>query len=319
MNNAESQAWPVITALLDEADACTAKGDLHGAAARYNAALQEGSRLNQWPAGMAERLAFARDACTEYSGNYARHLQVHMQAAGFDPQRASPRFTEALEIVLGHRQIHLQQPRLFYLPGLPQVGYFDNDQFPWLASLEQASEAIRAECMALLAEPGLFEALATAADGGTAGAPQVGICHLWKDGKAVPAVAQRCPESTRALAQAPLDHIVDRAPSACFLVLAPGARLPRGHGLLNTRLTVQLPLASGGQCGIRVGNTVREWLPGKAIVFDDSIEHEAWNDSPQACALLAFDVWRPELTTSEHELVAGLVTAIESFGATRLA
>jgi hypothetical protein len=62
---------------------------------------------------------------------------------------------------------------------------------------------------------------------------------------------------------------------------------------------------------------VRPWQEGRPIVLDDSIENEAWNDSTQPCALLVFDVWRPELTATERELVMGLVKAIDSFGGLR--
>jgi aspartyl/asparaginyl beta-hydroxylase (cupin superfamily) len=45
----------------------------------------------------------------------------------------------------------------------------------------------------------------------------------------------------------------------------------------------------------RVGNDVREWVPGRAWVFDDTIEHEAWNDSDKLRVVLIFDIWHPHL------------------------
>jgi hypothetical protein len=313
MNNPEAAAWAAITTLLDKADGCGARGDSHAAAAHYGAALDQASRLNQWPAGMAERLAFARDTCTQYSAGYARHLQQHLQAAGFDPQRSSPRFIESLEILLGRTRPYLQQPQLFYFPGLPAVAFHDAAQFPWVAQLEQASEAIRAEFTALISDPGLFTPMAPVPEGAAPAGAGLGTCYVWKEGKAIVPVAGRCPETLRALAGAPLDHITDRSPSVAFSVLAPGARIPPGTGLLNTRLTCQLPLVAPGKCVLRVGNSVHEWRAGKALLFDDTIEHEFLNDSAESCAVLMFDVWRPELSADERELVTGLVKAIGSF------
>jgi aspartyl/asparaginyl beta-hydroxylase (cupin superfamily) len=66
-------------------------------------------------------------------------------------------------------------------------------------------------------------------------------------------------------------------------------------------------------CRFRVGNDVREWKMGEAFVFDDSIEHEAWNDSDQVRVVLLFDVWNPLLTQAERELVAAIMKARNQF------
>jgi aspartyl/asparaginyl beta-hydroxylase (cupin superfamily) len=325
MNNPDTTAWTAITALLDEADAFAGKGETRAATSHYGAALRQAARLSQWPAGMAERLAFARDACTNYAAHYSQHLQQHLTSAGYDPQKASPRFTEALEIVLGRKQPYVQLPRFFYFPGLPNVQFYDNNQFPWLAEVEQATDAIRAELLALMADPTLFapyvqakEGRPSPGEGGLLNNPDWSACFVWKNGQAVLPVAQRCPATLKALAKAPLDYITERAPSILFSVLRPGARIPPHTGLLNTRLICHLPLVVPGRCGFRVGNDVREWQVGKAWAFDDTIEHEAWNDSNQARVILLFDVWRPELTAEERELVTNLVKAIDAFDGPKL-
>jgi hypothetical protein len=324
MDNPETQAWTAITTLLNEADAYGAKGDARAATAHYSAALRQAARLNQWPPGMAERLAFARDACTGYASRYSNHLLEHLGKAGFDPATASPRFTEALEIVLGRKQPYLQQPRFFYFPGLPQLQYYDNTQFPWLAEVERATDAIREELMALMADPTLFapyvqdkEGRPSPGEGGLLNNPDWSACYLWKDGKAMLPVAQRCPETLKALANTPLDYITDRAPSILFSVLRPGTHIPPHTGLLNTRLICHLPLIVPERCGFRVGNDVRQWQVGKAWAFDDTIEHEAWNESAEARVILLFDVWRPELTVEERDLVVGLIKAIDEFDGQR--
>ena len=55
-----------------------------------------------------------------------------------------------------------------------------------------------------------------------------------------------------------------------------------------------------GSARFRVGNTVRDWKMGQAWVFDDTIEHEAWNDSTEMRVILLIEIWRPELTAAER-------------------
>jgi aspartyl/asparaginyl beta-hydroxylase (cupin superfamily) len=52
---------------------------------------------------------------------------------------------------------------------------------------------------------------------------------------------------------------------------------------------------------------------GTAWVFDDTIEHEAWNDSDEPRAILIFDVWNPELTALERDLLRETVTALAEY------
>ena len=127
--------------------------------------------------------------------------------------------------------------------------------------------------------------------------------------------AARCPRTLAALADAPLCRIPRRTPSILFSLLRPGARIPPHHGMINTRLICHLPLIVPPGCGFRVGNETRSWEEGRAWVFDDSIEHEAWNGSGQTRVILLFDVWRPELSPGERESVAAMFEAIDEFGA----
>jgi aspartyl/asparaginyl beta-hydroxylase (cupin superfamily) len=48
-------------------------------------------------------------------------------------------------------------------------------------------------------------------------------------------------------------------------------------------------------------------------VFDDTIEHEAWNDSDQTRIILIFDIWRPELSAAERDAVTAVMTASDAF------
>jgi aspartyl/asparaginyl beta-hydroxylase (cupin superfamily) len=81
----------------------------------------------------------------------------------------------------------------------------------------------------------------------------------------------------------------------------------------NTRLVAHLPLIVPPGCGFRVGSETRQWIPGKAWLFDDTIEHEAWNNSDELRAILIFDVWNPYLTAAERDLVSASTGAIAEF------
>ena len=61
---------------------------------------------------------------------------------------------------------------------------------------------------------------------------------------------------------------------------------------------------------MRVGASARSFRKGEAWVFDDSIEHEAWNDSRETRIILLFEIWRPELNDEERRLVSALVQAL---------
>jgi len=111
----------------------------------------------------------------------------------------------------------------------------------------------------------------------------------------------------------PLCRLPDRSPSILFSLLRPRARIPPHNGLVNTRLICHLPLIVPPGCGFRVGNETREWVEGKAWVFDDSFDHEAWNDGDSACVILQFDIARPELSEEENRLIAMLFEGIDAF------
>jgi aspartyl/asparaginyl beta-hydroxylase (cupin superfamily) len=76
---------------------------------------------------------------------------------------------------------------------------------------------------------------------------------------------------------------------------------------------VHLPLVVPGGCRFRVGSETRTWIQGKAWVFDDTIEHEAWNDSDTPRAILIFDVWNPYLSEAERDVVRAATEAVGAY------
>jgi aspartate beta-hydroxylase len=118
---------------------------------------------------------------------------------------------------------------------------------------------------------------------------------------------ERCPKTTAIIEKMPLAVVPRAAPAAFFSVLEPKTLIPPHTGVTNTRLIVHLPLILPEDCWFRVGNEKREWQMGQAWIFDDTMEHEAWNGSDKTRVILIFDIWNPYLTALERELVCELL------------
>ena len=97
-------------------------------------------------------------------------------------------------------------------------------------------------------------------------------------------------------------------------MLKPHTRIPPHTGVTNTRAIVHLPLIVPPGCGFRVGGETREWQEGTAFAFDDTIEHEAWNDSDELRAVLIFDVWNPHMTAGDRELLLRYFASADASG-----
>jgi aspartyl/asparaginyl beta-hydroxylase (cupin superfamily) len=136
---------------------------------------------------------------------------------------------------------------------------------------------------------------------------------LWNQSVPQPAHMARCPRTVEVLKKVPQVEVERRAPTAYFSILEPGTRIPPHTGVTNTRAIVHLPLIVPEQCGFRVGSRTREWIPGKAWVFDDTIEHEAWNLSDSPRAILIFDIWNPFLSAAERDMVKAATEVVVSY------
>ena len=111
----------------------------------------------------------------------------------------------------------------------------------------------------------------------------------------------------------PQCDVPGHAPTAFFSILDPKTHIPPHTGVTNTRLTVHLPLIVPPDCKFRVGSETREWVAGKAWVFDDTIEHEARNGSDEPRAILIFDIWNPFLTPAERDLIRAATDVVGTY------
>jgi aspartyl/asparaginyl beta-hydroxylase (cupin superfamily) len=137
--------------------------------------------------------------------------------------------------------------------------------------------------------------------------------HLFEDGAPLADHTAQCPATMAALGLLDQPSVPGRSPTALFSILRPHTHIPPHSGLSNTRLMVHLPLIVPAGCALRVGGERRTWREGEAWVFDDTIEHEAWNDSDLPRAVLICDVWSPRLSAEERELVVRLTTALDLY------
>jgi aspartate beta-hydroxylase len=221
--------------------------------------------------------------------------------------------------MFGHKKIYFQEPRQYFFPEMPHIQFYPRADFPWLDALEAASDEIRAELLEVMQHANAFVPYVQGEENRPHNAQQGMLnnadwsaFYLWKNGEVVAENAARCPRTMAALASAPISRISNRSPSILFSLLRPGAHIPAHNGFINTRLICHLPLIVPDKCRFRVGNETREWVEGKAWCFDDTIEHEAWNDSDQTRVILLFEIWRPELTMRERGLVNAMFEAIDA-------
>ena len=211
----------------------------------------------------------------------------------------------------GRRKIYVQQPTAGHFPYLPAIEFLDPGLFPWFERLQAATAAIRDELVALWAQDDpSFRPYITYAPGMPLNqwkelnhSPRWSAWFFWEDGRRVDENCARCPATAALIDSLPLLDIPGKGPTAMFSVLQPRTRIPAHTGSSNVRTTVHLPLIVPGQCGFRVGAETREWREGAAWAFDDTIEHEAWNDSDEPRAILIVDCWNPYLTDAERAAV----------------
>lgn len=310
-----------LRALLFKGNHLEHMGRARAALGFYQAALQVAAQQSELPEDVRQGLARAQATSERFAGEYEDYLRGSLATAGLSTAPC-PRFEESLDILTGRAQVQLQQPTRYYFPGLKQAAFFPRNEFPWLDELEARTSEIREELLELLAGEEAFRPYLEPDshspqlnDTGNVGSMNWSAFYLWRDGELVPENAERCPRTVEALGHVPAPDVPGQDPTALFSRLKPGARIPPHNGMLNTRLICHLPLIVPPNCGaLRVGNTTRPWVEGEAFVFDDSVEHEAWNDSDRERVVLLFDVWRPELSDEERHWVRELLQAVDKFG-----
>jgi aspartyl/asparaginyl beta-hydroxylase (cupin superfamily) len=309
-----------ISVLLEKASIEEQKGDARAAAITYFAFLQlipPGYDVPPALTAPLQRAKAAVDANNRALERFVEDELAPLRAAYSD--QPLHRFDRCIDILLRKQRIYRQQPTFLYYPGLPAIEFYDREQFPWLDALAAATDAIRAEFLDLVSERGsaaLQPYIRGAAGGGVISESRDRLWRsypFWRDGVAFPEHMARCRRTMKAISACPNWDSPGMGPNAMFSILDPKTRIPVHTGTANTRLVAHLPLIVPEGCGFRVGGGTREWREGEAFVFDDTIEHEAWNDSDEMRVILIVDVWTPLISDAERELSRALSARVSKF------
>lgn len=303
-----------FSALLSRAVILDGLGD-PTAGEEYGHALAQVGSEEAIPEPFQAVVAHARKRRDEWRRNLVERLSKSIPADLSPTERArAGRFVTNRARMTRH---YHQEPSDFHYPGLPEIEFHDPELFPGLPILEQATTDIRAEFDALMA--------AEAAEM----VPYIqypdrvpmrqwkelnqnrkwSAIHLLRNGERVDSNARHCPRTLEAVRQMDQPNVPGASPNAMFSLLAPRTRIPPHTGVANTRLVCHLPLIVPPNCGFRVGEITREWRVGEAFVFDDTIEHEAWNESDELRVVLIIDLWPATLTEGDRRAVASVIGA----------
>ena len=291
------------------------------AARVYRNALAAAPPEEQLSPELRKHLATARAVVARNAEELDLHLQPALEAVHARWREADgERFEACKEALLGRKKIYNQQPTMLHFPGLPAIQFYREQEFPWLAELEAHTAEIREELLRVVGPEAGFRPYVQHPAGVPLNqwaelnhSPRWSAYFVWEDGNRQAQHCAECPRTAEIVERMPLAKIPGYAPAVFFSVLEPHTRIPPHTGVTNIRLIVHLPLIVPEGCRFRVGNDTRDVVPGKAWVFDDTIEHEAWNDSGKARIVLIFDIWNPLLTPMERELASTLLREMQSY------
>jgi beta-hydroxylase len=186
--------------------------------------------------------------------------------------------------------------------------FFPLERFPWVAHIEQNWTVIREEAERLLEDR---DALANFQD---ISKDQIEITDddRWKTfflygyGFEAKLGTEMCPRT------AALMRDIPGMTTAMFSILSPRKHIldHRGpyKGVLRYHLGLIVPRDKEA-CRIRVGQDIRHWQEGKSMIFDDTFNHEVWNDTDETRVVLFVDVLRP-LPVPESAINRAIIKAI---------
>jgi aspartyl/asparaginyl beta-hydroxylase (cupin superfamily) len=310
-----------LATLILRADLVERKGNIHEAAIAHGRVAAVAPPMERLRPELRPAVARSKEYGAKYGRDCGAFLDAYLEPyyVSFGGENLK-RFRDSIDIVVGRKRRFDSKSVIYHYPNLAPIEFFDRSEFPWLDAVEATTDEIRNEFLAILsAEEGFVPYIAYPPDvphnqfAELNNSPRWSAFHLYKMGRLIEENAAKCPRTMKALAGVPLPDQPGRTPSAMFSLLKPRTRIPPHNGVTNVRLVTHLPLIVPEGCGFRVGNETREWVPGKAWVFDDTIEHEAWNDSDKLRVVLIFDIWHPALTPAERSMITAFTKGMDAF------
>jgi aspartyl/asparaginyl beta-hydroxylase (cupin superfamily) len=300
----DAYCWP---ALLQRAQWMERRGEMKVAALTYRDVLKIAPTAEYRPEVFRQSLRHAE----EISAMYAEALEVNLLEALGPMAGMSQKWREAASIMAGRSRPYQSVCNQLTVPRLPAQPFYLREMFDWVPEFEKYTDDIREEMIAALSEAGADFTPYVQYEAGEPVNQWADLnhsrdwtaFHLWRAGQAIEENIARCPKTAEALRLADQAGMPGTCPNAMFSVLQPKARIPPHNGETNARLVAHLPLVVPDKCLFRVGYDTRRWVEGEVMIFDDTIEHDAVNDSDQIRVILLFDVWNPLLSPEERLIV----------------
>jgi aspartyl/asparaginyl beta-hydroxylase (cupin superfamily) len=309
-------------ALLMQAALLDKLGRDKDAAAAYGIALVQAPPDSELDAPTQKAVARAREVHARHVGELGEYIRERVAPARDAlPGAARRRLESFIDTTLRTRKRYRQEPMEYWYPGLPDIEFYEREEFPWLADFEAATPGMQRELGRILVEDEAgFSPYIHYEDHLPLDqwrelnkSPRWSAFHFYDKGRPIEERCARAPATMAAVRALPQAEVELRSPTAMFSVLKPKTRIPPHTGIANFRLVVHLPLVLPAHCGFRVGGETREWRIGEAWVFDDTIEHEAWNDSDETRIILICDVWSPRLSPEEREAIRAVIAATDAY------
>jgi hypothetical protein len=298
------------------------KGMRRTAAEHYKKALKIIPADEDLSPAMAQTARKARAIVEEDAEEFQTFLRNKVAATlERHPLARFDRFDHCLDVLAGKSKAYVNEASLLLFPQLPAIPFFDNADFPWLDRLsEQTADILDEVRGALRASREEFRPYVDAPPGAPLNqwaelnrSSDWSTFYFWREGSKYARNCADYPKTAAACEASPLAFVPKHAPTVMYSCLAGGARIPPHTGVTNTRLVLHLPLIVPPGCGYRVGHLTREWKVGVPWIFDDTIEHEAWNNGSELRVVLIFDIWNPLLTNAERDAVCALLTASREY------
>ena len=315
-----------LPALLAKAQRLERLGNTPAAAMFFRNAVKIAGAEAMWPEVLRQQLAHARETAERHARNHREALDAAVAPILSSLSRAhAERWREVASIMAGVTEPYNQHANQLHVPRLPAIPFYERDMFPWASELESKTAIIREEMKAALAagqqdfQPYIKLRPGQPVDQWRDLNQSARWSHfgLWRNGQPDEDHLAKCPETRRALEMIDMAEIAGLCPNAMFSALAPHTEIPPHTGETNARLVAHLPLVVPEKCTYRVGFEHRTWTEGELLVFDDTIEHTARNDSDELRIILIFDVWNPLLAAEERDVVRALASATRAFNAPR--
>lgn len=178
--------------------------------------------------------------------------------------------------------------------------FIDPSRFSFVADLESDWQTIREELVTLPSDA--FDPWVQRQMHGDGWS----VYGLFAMGKKIKRACQACPKTAGILSQIPGVSL------AGFSRLAAKTHIKPHVGWAKSVYRLHLGLIVPDECGLRVGSETKNWVEGKCLVFDDTVEHEAWNQSDHPRSTLMLDFLRPGITDFSGDNVPDEVRAYVS-------